>query len=194
MDWGALIKIAASIGVSIVTVATAGRAINKLKRHIAEYREITAPQPAQPYLQLGFQWRGDLRLNMIHPPEIVFRIGNRQNRILYLNKIQWCAPVYRLHWDAKGSDASGQTIQPGQGLTFKFDPEDTLEPIIDSGFWTRYTSQIRLICGLRLSVQLQSGEERSIPAPRVLKLYLAYLHHLPTLARNYIRFQSFLRP
>ncbi|WP_153000258.1 hypothetical protein [Pseudomonas sp. CFBP13528] len=101
-----MIKIAASIGVSIVKVATARRAIDKLKRHIAEYREITAPQPAQPNLQLGFQWVGDLRLNMIHPPEIVFRIGNRQNRILYLNKIQWSAPAFRLHWDAKGSDAS----------------------------------------------------------------------------------------
>lgn len=96
MDWGALIKIAASIGVSIVKVATARRAIDKLKRHIAEYREITAPQPARPNLQLGFQWVGDLRLNMIHPPgnRFSYRESSKQNPLPQQNPVERsCLPV-----------------------------------------------------------------------------------------------------
>lgn len=190
MDWVALIKIV----VPIITVVTAMPAIKKLKMLVAEYREITEPRAAQPHLQLGFRWVGELALNMVHPPEIVFQIGNRENRILYLSKIEWYSPSYRLRWDAKAPEAPGQTLQPGQGLAFKFDPVDTLVPIIDTDFWATHVSQIRLICGLRLSVRLQSGEELSIAAPRAMKLYLAYMHRLPILARSYIRLRSFVSP
>lgn len=191
MNWGDFIKHAA-LGISVATAAYAAR---KLQQRITEYKEVVAPRAAQPFLRLGFHWVGDLKLNMIHPPEIVFDIGNREHRLIYLDRVDWFSPSNRLSWDAKTPQVSGQVVAPGQGLTLKLDPCDVLEPIAScNDLWGRPISQIRFICGLRLAIQLRSGERLTIGAPRVLKIYLAHLHGLPLMARCFIRFYSYMRP
>ncbi|PHN17211.1 hypothetical protein [Pseudomonas sp. ICMP 561] len=166
-----------------------------LRQRIVEGRKLIEPRAAQPFLRLGFRWVGDLKVGMIHPPEILFHIGNREGRAIYLDQIDWYSPANRLRWDAKVQGISGHALLPGQGFTVTLEPLDTLEPVVNlTEVWGTWLSQMRLICGLRLSVRLQSGEESTIAAPRVLKIYLAHLHRLPLLARGFIRCQSYVRP
>lgn len=161
----------AKITASLLSALAAWWGFRKFRAVLALHREAIGPRPAKPFTSLVYSWSGPAA----HPKqqELRLQLGNRDNRQVIVKEFTWYSPAFRLKWPALPSNAATIRLQSGEGTEVNFEPLDSLDNVAAGHHFTRLLQRLIIICGLRLVVNLQTGERLVLRAPSALRSFLA---------------------
>lgn len=153
----------------LLSTISAALGIGKSLRPV---RSTSSSHAANPFTSLVYRWSGPS--NSPRNQELVLRVGNQEPRTIIVSNIFWSSRASRVKWSATYEPTSADSaLQQGQGKAFSLEPNVTLEPVVDTRYCKHFIDKLRLICGLRLVVFLQSGESIRLRAPRAYRSFLA---------------------
>jgi hypothetical protein len=135
-------------------------------------RSASSSHAANPFTSLVYRWSGPA--NTPSNQELLLRVGNQEPRTIIVSDIFWSSRASRVKWSATYDLASADSsLQQGQGMVFALEPNGALGPVADTRYCKHFINKLRLICGLRLVVFLQSGESIRLRAPQAYRSFLA---------------------
>lgn len=164
-----------------------------IRKSLTPARSSSSSHAATPFTSLVYRWSGPA--NAPSSQELVLRVGNQEPRTIILSGISWSSRASRVKWSATYEPASEHSsLQQGQGKTFSLEPNDALEPVEGTRYFNHFINKLRLICGLRLVVFLQSGESIGLRAPRAYRSFLAATVGFGWIGRSAVFLHGFAWP
>jgi len=156
-------------------------------------RSSSSSHAASPFTSLVYRWSGPA--NAPSSQELVLHVGNQEPRTIIVSRISWSSRALRVKWSAAYEPASEHSsLQQGQGKAFSLEPSGALEPVEGARYCKHFINKLRLICGLRLVVFLQSGESIRLRAPRAYRSFLASTVGFGWVGRSAVLLHGFARP
>ena len=178
--------------IGFASAAAAWIGYRKLQAMLAAYRETVGPRPATPSTSLVFRWSGKLRETRFR--SLVLRIGNQERRTIILQGAEWSVPRLRLKWTANLGTLHKTQLAQGEGVVLELDPRLALDAVEKTPRMALWHNRVRIICGLRLVLHLQSGELIPMRIPGAMRSFLAIEQGLSTVSRGLVWLHAKARP